>query len=287
MATIAKLDFTVSPLPATFGAVVTGIRLPELSEARFRALHAIWLDYGVLIFPGQHLTGEEQNIFARRFGALEYETGALTNVDEQGEVRAPDAGKDDVIKMLKGNMGWHQDSTYMPVQAKGAVLSAEIVPSEGGGTSFADMEAAHAALSPAEQEEIASLSAAHSIVYSQARLGFHHDLNAVYSYGMHGASDPRRPLVKTHPETGRKSLAIGRHAHAVTGLDEAASEALVARLIEGACQPPRVWTHIWAPGDAIIWDNRRILHRGEPWDMREARTMWHARIAGDASEAAL
>jgi alpha-ketoglutarate-dependent taurine dioxygenase len=89
--------------------------------------------------------------------------------------------------------------------------------------------------------------------------------------------------VKTHPETGRKSLAIGRHAHAIPGLTSEESEALLAELVDFACQPPRVATHAWTPGDAILWDNRRLLHRAMPWDMAEPRVMYHSRIAGDAA----
>ena len=99
---------------------------------------------------------------------------------------------------------------------------------------------------------------------------------------------PRRPLVKVHPETGRKSLLIGRHAHAIPGLPAAESEQLLDELVSFACQPPRVYHHRWTVGDAIIWDNRCLLHRATPWDMTQPRVMWHTRLAGDpVSEAAL
>jgi alpha-ketoglutarate-dependent taurine dioxygenase len=99
---------------------------------------------------------------------------------------------------------------------------------------------------------------------------------------------PLRPLVKTHPETGRKSLLIGRHAHAIPGLDPVESERFLQELIDFACQPPRVYHHDWAPGDAVLWDNRCLLHQATPWDMTQKRIMWHSRIAGDpASETAL
>ena len=99
---------------------------------------------------------------------------------------------------------------------------------------------------------------------------------------------PRRPLVKVHPETGRKSLLIGRHAHAIPGLSAAESEQLLDELVSFACQPPRTYHHRWTVGDAIIWDNRCLLHRATPWDMTQPRVMWHTRLAGDPqSEAAL
>ena len=141
------------------------------------------------------------------------------------------------------------------------------------------------------RERIAGLTAHHSIVYSQIRAG--HAPPGAQSeyyggYGFEGGAPPRRPLTKVHPETGRTSLLIGRHAHAIPGLDPAESERLLDGLVEQACQPPRVYRHAWQPGDAVIWDNRCLLHRGLPWDLREARVMYHARVKGDPiSEAAL
>ena len=139
--------FQVEPLPAvSFGAVVTGLRISTIAERDFAELYRTWLEYALLIFPDQHLTRDEQIAFAKRFGALEFEFAPISNIRADGSVRADD-NADGVIKVLKGNMGWHCDSTYMPVQAKGAVFSAEVVPSEGGETGWADMCAAYDALS--------------------------------------------------------------------------------------------------------------------------------------------
>ena len=123
----------IEPLDASFGAVVHGIKVTELDDATWRALYAAWLKYALLIFPDQHLARDQQITFARRFGPLEFEMAAISNVRADGTLRA-EQDNDDVIKVLKGNMGWHHDSTYMPVQAKGAVFSAEEVPSIGGRT---------------------------------------------------------------------------------------------------------------------------------------------------------
>jgi alpha-ketoglutarate-dependent taurine dioxygenase len=94
------------------------------------------------------------------------------------------------------------------------------------------------------------------------------------------AEPPLRRLVKIHPETHRKSLSIGRHAFAIPGLTEDETEALLHRLRDHACREPRVWNHNWTVGDVIIWDNRRLMHRGHPWDMSQPRVMWHSRMAG-------
>ncbi len=245
---------TIKPVDATFGAVVTGIKVSELDEATWRELHAAWLRYALLIFPDQHLKRDEQIAFARRFGPLEFEMAAISNVKADGTLRL-EKDNDDMMKVLKGNMGWHADSTYMSVQAKGAVFSAEIVPSIGGRTGWADMRAAYDALDPATRAK---------------------------------GPVPLRPLVKTHPETGRKSLLIGRHAHNIPGMDAAEAERFLEGLVEFACRPPRTYHHDWTPGDAVIWDNRCLLHQATPWDMTQPRVMWHSRIAGDPmSEGAL
>lgn len=274
--------FEVEPLDATFGAVVRGLKLSELDDAGFRALYDTWLEYALLIFPGQHLAKSEQVAFARRFGALEFDLVALSNVKDDGSLRTSDA--DDMVKILKGNMGWHHDSTYMPVQAKGAVFSAHVVPKNGGETAWADTQAAYEALDEAMKARIADLSAHHSLQYSQKKAGFRHkdEKESEYSgYGMDQSEAPLRPLVKRHPETGRTALTIGRHAHAIPGLSEAESEALLDELVAFTCQPPRTYQHKWTPGDVVVWDNRRLMHQACPWDMTEPRVMYHSRIAGD------
>jgi alpha-ketoglutarate-dependent taurine dioxygenase len=261
--------------------VVTDLRCAELSDADFSALYDAWLAYALLIFPGQHLSQTEQVAFARRFGPMEFDSAPISNVRADGSVR-PDNGADDVIKVLKGNMGWHQDSTYMPVQAKGAVFTAQVVPDDGGETDFCDMRAAYDALDSQTKARIEGLCAHHSLRYSQGKLGHEHKAGSAYSgYGMTVETPPLRPLVKVHPETGRRTLAVGRHAYDVPGLTAAESEQLIEDLIAFAAQPPRIWRHHWTPGDAIVWDNRCLMHRACPWDMTKPRVMRHSRIAGD------
>jgi alpha-ketoglutarate-dependent taurine dioxygenase len=278
--------FEIHPLDASFGAIVTRLKLAALDDAAWRELYAAWLEYALLIFPGQHLARAEQVAFAKRFGSLEFEIAPISNVKSDGTlITDPD---NDVLKVLKGNMGWHCDSTYMPVQAKGAVFSAEVVPSAGGATGWADMRAAYDALDSALRAKVEGLSAYHSLYYSQAKLGHFPKKGSSYSgYGFHDGPVPLRPLVKVHPETGRKSLLIGRHAHNIPGMEAAESERLLEELVDFACRPPRIYHHDWSPGDAVIWDNRCLLHRATAWDMSEPRVMWHSRIAGDpASESA-
>lgn len=279
---------------ATFGATVTGVRLAGLSPSEWDRLYQAWLDHALLIFPGQHLSNAEQIAFARRFGPIERIGGgeivAISNVTSGGKVRAYEPAEwDDMMKVIVGNMAWHADSTYMPVMAKGAVFSGEVVPPERGETSFADMRAAYDALDEATRALVHQRSAHHSLRYSQSKLGHVHQEGSAYlGYGMTEEGAPLRPLVKVHPETGRKSLLIGRHAHAIPGMSDQDSERFLEGLVEWACQPPRIVTHRWSAGDVVLWDNRCLLHRAMPWDMAQPRVMWHSRLRGDElSEAAL
>jgi len=288
----------LEPLDATFGARVSGVQLANITDEQFTVLYEGWLQYALLVFSDQFLSRAQQIQFARRFGPLEFEIAALSNVRKNGTLR-PDDESDEVVKVLKGNMGWHHDSTYMPVQAKGAVFTAEVVPDSGGATGFADMRAAYDALDNATRSKIEALRAHHSLYHSQAKVGHvgqqgahgdgGFDDNKDYSgYGFHDGPVSVRPLTKVHPETGRKSLLVGRHAFDVIDMAPDESERLLADLVEFACQPPRTYHHQWKPGDAVVWDNRCLMHQATPWPMDQARVMWHSRIAGDRlTEAAL
>ena len=276
------MTMQVTPLDASFGATVEGVELATINEDAFAAMYEVWLKYALLIFPGQHLDSAKQTGFARRFGKLEIDLVELSNVKEDGSLRLGD--DDDMVKILKGNMSWHHDSTYMPVQAKGAVFRAEVVPSEDGETGWADMSAAYDALSPEMRRRIEGLSAHHSLIHSQLKAGFtakDKEDSEYFDYGLDQKGAPLRSLVKTHPETGRKTLTIGRHAHAIPGLSETESEGLLDELLDFACQPPRIYHHSWTPGDVVLWDNRCLMHQSRPWDMSQPRIMFHSRLAGD------
>ncbi len=272
----------VEPLDATFGAVVHDVEIRHLDERGIEAVRDAWIEFGLLVFPDQHLTRAEQDEFARRFGALEFEATPLTNIRRDGTLRADPESP--LTKSLAGNEGWHHDSTYMPVQAKGAVFTAEIVPTRGGDTGFADMRAAYDALDEATRHTIADLAAHHSRRYSMDRAGHHvseDDAGRYELYGYDVGQPPLRPLVKIHPDTGRPNIVAGQHAFGIPGLGDDESEALLDRLNADACAPPRTYHHSWRVGDAVLWDNRRLMHRATPYDLTEPRRMWHTRIAGD------
>ena len=127
----------------TLGAEVTGIRLADLAPEDWTSIYDAFLEFGVLVFPGQHLTEEEQNNFAKRFGETEQlsplqkgPSVPISNKKPDGTLATPN---DQGYKLLRGNEGWHTDSTYMPLASKAAMLSAIEVPDQGGETEFADM----------------------------------------------------------------------------------------------------------------------------------------------------
>jgi len=274
---------TLTRCDASFGAIVTGVDLKKSGDLPWAWLDAAFLDHALLIFPGQHLSSDAQVAFAEHFGEIERLTPnpdlkavPLSNVTRDGAL-ADEAL--DYVQVLRGNEGWHTDSSYMRLAAKASVLSAREVPNTGGETEWADMRAAWAALDPQTKERIEGLSAYHSLYHSQSKMG--HQAKPGVGYGFHEEGEPLRPLVKTHPETGTKALYIGRHAHDILGLTPEASEALLDELLDFACQPPRTVTHAWQPGDVVVWDNRSLLHRARPYARDEPRHMVHVRVAGE------
>lgn len=272
----------ITPLEnTTFGALVTDIDLNQFSDASWQRVQDAFHKYAALVFPAQHLSDSAQLAFSRRFGDIELlregqETVQITNKKPDGTIFKPE---DFRFQSLRGNEGWHMDSTYMPLAAKAGVLSAIEVPATQGETELGDMRAAYDALDEAMKIRIAELSAYHSLYASQAKIG--HKVETGTAYGYHDKGAPLRPLVKVHPVTGRKALCIGRHIYRIPGLEDDETQALLDELIEFACQAPRVYTHHWQPGDLIIWDNRCVVHRARPYDFSEPRVMQATRIAGD------
>ena len=277
------MALTIEPTGATLGATVTGIGLSELDDAAWKKIESAFHQHAVLIFPGQHLANQAQIDFGARFGKIEKlvadkDIVPISNQRDDGKLYQDDEHR---AQVLRGNEGWHTDSSYMRLSAKASVLSAHVVPTQGGQTEWADMRAAYDALDDSSRQRIEALSAYHSLFYSQRKIG--HEPKAGAGYGFHDEDPPLRPLVKRHPVTGRRSLYIGRHAYGIPGLEPEESEKLLADLVAFACQEPRTHMHDWEPGDVGIWDNRCVLHRARPYNRRELRVMKHTRVAGDPS----
>jgi alpha-ketoglutarate-dependent taurine dioxygenase len=163
----------IRPTDATLGAFVTDVRLADLDDAAWKQIEDAFHEFAILIFPGQHLTNEEQQAFGRRFGEFDdlSATGLTPISNQMKDGTLVDPGHPGMT-ILKGNEGWHTDSSYMKVAAKASMLSARVVPSIGGTTEWADMRAAYDALSDSMKELVGTLSAFHSIVHSQRKMGY-------------------------------------------------------------------------------------------------------------------
>ena len=143
----------VAPIDATLGAVVTGLALARMDAPTWKIVEQAFHEHAVLVFPGQNLTEDEQVAFANRFGDIELlapdpeqKAVSISNQKPDGSVMGTEEHR---FKSLRGNEGWHTDSSYMPLAAKASVLSAHVVPSAAGETEWADMRAAYDALDEA------------------------------------------------------------------------------------------------------------------------------------------
>ncbi len=286
-------EMQIKPIDGkVFGAEVDGVMLADLSDAEFEEIHRAFLQYGFLVFPRQFLTSDENIAFGQRFGPLEFGSLPLANQKRQpdGSFEGPVLDLDtQAMRSNVGNETWHTDSTYKPRSSKCAMLSAVVVPDQGGETELADMRAGYAALDQQTKDRIEGLSAYHSNQYSQANdIG---DFPRIDSDGRFKEAYHReaylRPVVKVHPETGAKNLFLGRHAFGIPGLERSESRQLLASLLEFVVSDEsRTYTHRWQPGDTMIWDNRALLHRARPYDYSLPRVLLGTRVAGDDTELA-
>lgn len=240
--------------------------------------------YGVLVFRGQKLSEDEQNVFSLAFGSLDTgltkiaytksrfkhkTTMDISNVLPDGSL-AP-AGHKRLASAL-ANQLWHSDSSFQYVPGKYSMLSAVILPGPSimgaGDTEFADMRAAYDALSPAMQDKIEPLVAEHFALHSRIWLG-DEDWTPEQKAGM---PPVRWRVVRTQPY-GRKSLFIGAHANRIVGWPVPEGRIFLMDLLEHATQRQFVYRHEWQVGDLVIWDNRATLHRGRPYDMTKRREL--------------
>ena len=266
--------------------------------AALQRIEAAFLEHALLVFPNQaYLTQEGQNRFAERLlGPLDKTMPEITFSNHRKD--GPGLLREDEVafKQLHTSEAWHTDHTFLPVSLKAGLLYAEEVPSSGGETEFCDMRAAYDSLDEKTKAQIENMASYCSNQYALARkMGVHPDDTAGDSNNILKKGAPLypntpilRPLVKTHPETGRKSLFVTMQGFAIPGLESEESAKLMDDLISRACQAPRTYKHPWRLGDLVIWDQRCVNHRARSYDPRETRKLRGTRVAGDAkSEAGL
>jgi alpha-ketoglutarate-dependent 2,4-dichlorophenoxyacetate dioxygenase len=289
------MTITIKAMDSAFAGEVSGIDLTRLASAEdLAAIQAGMNQYATLVFRDQNLTDEQQIAFTRQFGDLESDRPnyAAGNIRKRSETRLS-ASIGDISNLTKdgkiisatdrqwffklGDRLWHSDSSYRVVPAKYSLLSARIIPSWGANTEFADMRAAYDALDDRMKEEIEDLICEHSLLHSRGAIGFtEFTPEEVASF-----TPVRQRLVRTHPETGRKSLFLSSHAGAIIGWTIPEARSLLRDLTEFATQREFVYSHSWRQYDLVVWDNRATMHRARRFDRNEVRDVRRTTLAGD------
>jgi taurine dioxygenase len=269
----------VRRLGPAIGAEIHGVDVTRLDDADFDAIYRAWLDYNVVVVPGQRLEIEDFLRYSRRFGVLEPHPSKSTRHPDYPEITLLGVNKfdpDGELNMAiyrRGAEGWHTDGAYDPVPFKATQLYAVAIPSRGGDTLFASGYAAYDALPERLKARL------------EGRLG-------AFTYGgrrkaqaLLDEQDRDRPpvfhpIIRTHPETGRKALYFdpGKILR-IEGLDEHESDELIDELTRRMIQPDAQYRHTWRVGDVVIWDNRCSYHLAAgDYPPEEDRIHWRVSI---------
>jgi len=283
------MTVTITPLHPHIGAEASGIDVAAPLDDR--TLDTLWqaIDrHSVLVMHGQSIADPQLKDFAARFGTLEIgraalqggkrrldipEIGDISNLDVDSNIRARDDRRR--LDML-GNRLWHTDASYMPVPVVLGMLFAVAVPPASplgaGETEFADMRAAYDALSDEMKVAIDGFVVEHDIFWSRGQIGF-----TEFPPGEREKYPPSpQKLVRRHPGSGRKTLYLSAHASHIVGWPVADGRLLLHDLNTHATQGQFVYSHKWAKGDLVIWDNRCTMHRGRPHDESAPRDLRRA-----------
>jgi alpha-ketoglutarate-dependent 2,4-dichlorophenoxyacetate dioxygenase len=280
----------IFPITPDFVAEVGSVDLAQPLAAQDEdMIKSAFLKYAVLIFPGQEITDDQHVAFAKLFGPLEpninsYQDEVLasriderisdvSNLDHNNELLTPGSRK-----RLSGlaNRLWHTDSIFRHVPARASLLYARSIAPVGGHTEFADMRAAWDALPEATRRRIDGMVVEHSIFNSRAKVG-----STNYSERERASLPPAlQVLVRTIPETSRRSLYLASHAGRVIGMPDDEARKLLDELTAHATQRQFVYTHRWRLHDLVMWDNRCTMHRGTDFEeMRWKRDLRRATVS--------
>ena len=269
------MAITVYPVTPSFAAEIGDVDLARpIDSTDLQAIKDAFTQHAVLIFPDQHLSQDQHLDFARYFGPLETtiavyrkdaplrlrkEFADVSNLNPDSEVW----GKESRLRLFQlGNRLWHTDSSFKRLPARASLLYARSIPPVGGHTEFADERAAYDALPEEMKRRLDRLVAEHSIFNSRARLGF----TNVSDDERRGMPPVPQVVVRTIPESGRKSLYLASHAGRIFGMPEHEGRALIDQLVAHATQRQFVYTHRWRVNDLVMWDDRCTMHRGTEFD---------------------
>tara|TARA_R110000850_G_scaffold51771_3_gene125609 strand:- start:184 stop:1065 length:882 start_codon:yes stop_codon:yes gene_type:complete len=251
----------VQPLAGSLGAELLNVDLSRLSEEVFKEIHQALLEYSVIFLRDQTLTPEEHKAFGQRFGTL--------NIHPTYE---PLPGHEEILAVVKEkdakhNIGdtWHTDVTFLPTPPMGSILYAREIPPYGGDTLFANLSMAYDALSDGMKQMLEGLNAVHSNAYLLGGKDGSEDRNQSRSTKLR--EDKRQeltavhPVVRTHPETGRKCLFINEaFTQRFENMTREESQPLIDYLVRHATRPEFTCRFRWEKGSIAFWDNRCTYH---------------------------
>jgi alpha-ketoglutarate-dependent taurine dioxygenase len=257
----AHSSFEVRPLSKIMAAEVIGLDLSQPLDPETRdAVYDAFLAYQILVFRDQHLTKPQQIAFTEQFGTLERHTARNRGTDDYpllhvvSNLNAEGKPSGKVNSTL-----WHTDKSFRPEPSMATILHAVTMPPQGGDTCFANMYAAYEALPDEEKAKLEGLRVIHSWELSRENIG-----RVLSEEEKRDAPPMSHPLVRTHPDTGRKCLFMGMHASHLEGMPMAEGRAWIERLEAHATSPQFMYRHHWRKGDLLMWDNRCLLHRADP-----------------------
>ena len=287
------MSITVCPVTPGFAAEIGDVDLAKpLADGDFEAIRDAFWKYAVLVFPEQQLTLEQHLAFAAKFGPVENERtldpkatpsrfsgefADISNLAADGTIW----GETSRQRMYKaGNKLWHTDSSFKRLPSLCSLLYARTVAPVGGHTEFADQRAAYDALPEETKAKLHGLVVEHCIAHSRRRNGF----TEFNENEMRRLPPVPQVLVRTIPQTGRKSLYVASHAGRIFGMPDEEGRALIDELIAHVTQRQFVYTHRWRPNELVMWDNRCTMHRGTDYDdLRWVRDMRRVTISDVAN----
>ena len=271
----------VEPVSGSLGAEVSGIDVrDELSPACVAELRAAFNEHQVLFFRDQDLSATEQIAFGRRFGPLGTHPYVAAN-PEHPEVIDIVTEADDRVNF---GGGWHSDVTFLAEPDLGSLLYAVDVPPAGGDTLFASQVAAYEALSPTMRGLLDGLVGVHSASKQYGGAGYSQQSSAIATHGEADAASSRveHPVVRTHPETGRRALYVNEaFTIGIKGMSRAESKSLLGFLFAHATEERFTCRFRWRPRSVAMWDNRSVQHYALHDYRGQRRVMRRITICGD------
>ena len=287
MSAVLETAITIQPLGPALGAEVIGLDLSRpLAEEDFARIHQAHLDHHVLVFRDQRITPAEQVAFSRRFGPLQIHVLKNFLLADHPEILVVSNIKNEQGQPIGlGDAGhfWHSDLSYKNTPSLGSLLHAQELPAEGGDTLFANQHAAYDELPADLLRAVEGLQAEHSYLARYEELRARSPWRPKLTEAQLNEVAPAvHPVVRTHPETGRKALFVSEHfTTRIVGLPEDESRDLLARLFAHSTQDRFVYRHQWQPHDMVFWDNRSVMHlaAGTPDHLR--RRLNRTTVEGD------